>query len=760
MKQAASKPVAILGTAGRVARSFEGETAALFEVVGRNTGNLAFQYATCQALADDYRLYPFAFDPALVAAECRAICLPSANFLYTGFDLGDLARRIEKANLPLFVIGLGAQAMRSIDEVVLKEGTVRLLKVMSERCRTILVRGDITARVLEKYGVKNFTVFGCPSNLISAKKDLGASILQRWKSHRDGIAFAPTFYSYNSDFELELLNIIGPRLTEIVAQDPLGAVAWARGDRGPSALDWAHGKSGFLSKLPADLQRSALARLTTYFSCEAWLEAYRGSDAVVASRIHGASLGWQAGRASLVVSYDLRTEELARTMGLPFIKSDQIDGAGFDRMFDEKVEASVADYDARRRLSAVLLMESLRGAELTPSDHLIGLAGQVAPEPGPAVREQRPAVWGFLEKYNRDRIGGWVASDGPEAPEVVIRLGSREIARVAGGVIRADLGEKAWGFEVEVPSEAITEQVMRVEAVFASNGQHLRNSPIVSSFAENDRRKVVIGKDGWLFLGDDTNQTMDQICGRRPLTPGETGVWREFFLLLEQTCRSIGVPAIYLVAPAKEVVAARFLPDELVLSENRAVRQLQRLVSELPLEWVKFLYPAEAMASQSAYPVYPKGDTHWTDYGAAVALRELYGAMRNNLDIQPNFDDTYEIEYRNTDLRSKLGGVCVEQMPVRRGPSSYKLVSDNEIINSGRIKQLESLGPVARRNLLLFHDSFGDWLIPRLAETFAKTKSLWTRNFDLSALNAFRPDMIVFERAERFLIQPPQVARI
>ncbi|NKC32078.1 glycosyltransferase family protein [Falsiroseomonas selenitidurans] len=143
------KPVAYAGSFGTVPASGFLDTEEAFAKTGRNTGNLAFHAALAGCLADPCTPVGFRFDPAKIRETYRAICIPAANFLYSRFDFSDLAGRLEKAGLPVVIAGLGAQAGRSVDEVKLKPGTERLLRVLAEQCRTIAVRGDFTAQVLE-----------------------------------------------------------------------------------------------------------------------------------------------------------------------------------------------------------------------------------------------------------------------------------------------------------------------------------------------------------------------------------------------------------------------------------------------------------------------------------------------------------------------------------------------------------------------------------------------------------------------------------
>ncbi|MBR0656775.1 polysaccharide pyruvyl transferase family protein [Plastoroseomonas arctica] len=760
------KPIAILGTEGSIGAAFTRRTKAAFALTGANTGNLAFQYGVFHRVLGDARVtVPFTFDPALVRDRCRLLCIPAANFLYSGFDLGDLARRLEETGLPLMVLGLGAQAFRDIDEVKLKPGTERLLHLFRERCRRIMLRGRHTAAVLERHGVQNFEVLGCPSNFINPDPALGASIAARLAERPvASIAFAPTFYPFNAAIERALLDEIGmDRLAEIVAQDPLAAIAVARGETDASETRaWLEGRAGFLTNAAPAEREELCRRIRAYFSAEAWLEAYQRVDGVIGTRIHGAALGWQAGRAALVVSYDLRTEELAETMGLPLVKAAALKPGAALALMAERVAVLAPEYDARRRDLAARLVALLGEHDVTPGTVLAQLATGAAATPpgdeasaGPAEPPAGPRHWGFLEQYNRRRIAGWVASSDAVPPGVTIRFDGIDIGAVLPTKARPDIGANAWAFELRPPPEAVTKDVVRVEAVFTGSGRPLRNSPVVTSIAADDAAKVLRGSEGYLFLRNDSNRVIDQVTGKRILSDAELAQWEAFLRGLDEAAQSRGARVVYLVAPNKECVFAEFLPDDVVVAETRPVRQLQALAARLDLRATRMVYPLEALRRAGPqFATYPKGDSHWSDYGATVALEALYEALGLPLATGAKFHS----EFRNADLLSKLGGVCVEQQPVLDRRPVAVAVHDNGVLNTGRRRDLRAGHGVdaEAQRLLIMHDSFGEWLIPALAERFARTTAIWNASLDPALLDDVRPDVIILERAERFLVVPPR----
>ncbi|MES2713124.1 MAG: polysaccharide pyruvyl transferase family protein [Pseudomonadota bacterium] len=761
-----TKPIAILGTDGSIATSFVRSTASAVALTGANTGNLAFQYAAFHRVLGDARItVPFSFDPASLRESCRLVCIPAANFLYSGFDLGDLAKRLEATGLPLLVLGLGAQAFKDIGEVKLKPGTERLLHLFRERCRRIMLRGRHTAAVLERHGVQNFEVLGCPSNFINPDPALGAGIAARIAARpMTSIAFAPTFYPYNAAIERALLDEIGmDRLAEIVAQDPLAAIAVARGDADTQETQaWLAERAGFLTEAPPALRAAMRARMRAYFSAEAWLESYQRVDAVIGTRIHGAALGWQAGRAALVVSYDLRTEELAETMGLPLAKIAEVKHGMAVALMAERAATMAPAYDARRHHLAQRLVALLGEHDVTPGAVLAQLAVGAVPAPprddaaaGPSAPAPRPTHWGFLEQYNRHRVAGWVASSDAVPPDVTIRFDGRDIGTVQPSLKRPDIGANAWAFELRLPHDAVTRDVVRVEALFAASGRALRNSPVVTSVAADDAEKVLRGSEGYLFLRNDSNRVIDQVTGKRTLSEGELSQWEDFLRGLDAAAQARGARVVYLVAPNKECVFAEFLPGEVVVSEARPVRQLQALAARLDLRATRMIYPLEALRRAGPrFATYPKGDSHWSDYGATVALAALY----ESLGLPEATEADFRTEFRNADLLSKLGGVCVEQQPVLDRRPAAAAVHDNGVLNTGRRRDLRSgHGANAQaQRLLILHDSFGEWLIPPLAERFDRTTAIWNANLGAELLEEVQPDIIILERAERFLVVPPR----
>ncbi|MBK8536751.1 MAG: polysaccharide pyruvyl transferase family protein, partial [Candidatus Competibacteraceae bacterium] len=95
--------------------------------------------------------------------RCDHVVIPAANFLWKNFDFGYMADFLEKTNLPIIIIGVGAQTNDRTMASPIHPNTLRLMRLISDRSASIGVRGYYTAEVLAANGIHNVRVIGCPS---------------------------------------------------------------------------------------------------------------------------------------------------------------------------------------------------------------------------------------------------------------------------------------------------------------------------------------------------------------------------------------------------------------------------------------------------------------------------------------------------------------------------------------------------------------------------------------------------------------------
>jgi hypothetical protein len=377
--------IAIIGTSGRIPLAYARDTEGLLAHAGLNTGNLAFPYAVAEHVRNPRVHVGFDITEAqLDGVSLLVFC--AANHVNAAWDLGALADTLEKTNLPLVVLGLGAQAPELGARIDLKPGTKRLLALFADRARVVGVRGDYTASVLEPFRIKNLDVLGCPSSFISPDPALGARIASSRPSVPRRIVLSLNLGNAGSLVAQSLITTArwagGDGTISYVWQDPASLIGLTRGDVVPQSVARSLGERFLPGRSLDEFERFADRHFHAFFDVEAWLEFLRGHDFSFGTRIHGNILATQVGVLSLVLDHDSRTAELAETLGLPHLSITQLAPDATLESVYRSVDFDGDAFDTRRRALATRYLTALEGAGLTIAPRYNCL--RTSPETAPA----------------------------------------------------------------------------------------------------------------------------------------------------------------------------------------------------------------------------------------------------------------------------------------------------------------------------------------------------------------------------------------
>jgi alginate O-acetyltransferase complex protein AlgJ len=268
--------------------------------------------------------------------------------------------------------------------------------------------------------------------------------------------------------------------------------------------------------------------------------------------------------------------------------------------------------------------------------------------------------------------------------------------------------------------------------------------------------KVVRGKDGWLFLDNDSNFVMSQYSGELRFSESELRRWR--FVLETRTAwlQEHRVPYSFLVAPNAHSVYAEKLPDGYGNGEGRPIIQLMRYLRQTG-SYARLMYPLDDLLRMKPEPVYTETETHWTELGAFVAYRHLMQQVRRTVDVPVLSED--EVNVRKITIPGDLGAKLTPpeaSLTVRvdvRNPAAW-LASDNRVFNRGRrIEYRCDAAPDV--TCLLFGDSFAHMALPYFAESFRRLVFAHLPTLDYSLVEQDRPGVVVSILNERFLVSVP-----
>lgn len=362
------------------------------KLAGLNLGNFVFRHAL-RSIVDRFEEYEPMDYPALSKldgeTEIDHVLVSAANWLGTSAhdESSNKVRAdlFQKIKAPISCFGLGVQAPHNAAAVDLGPQTARLAKVLSEGNNKLAVRDELTANTLEKIGIKNAEVLGCPSNFINTDPRLGEKVKKKCEnmngarlSARD-LRFMLSECSGGNKQSVRVLH----KICEILDKFPAFYIL-----QDPAPVSFLINHSEDLPPLynqsfgyePGEVKRLLLTNGLYFSSVEAWLDFARTCSLALGMRIHGTMVGLQAGIPSLLIAHDSRTKGLATTMGVPVAECEEFVDCVPENMefLINRISQAMSSYDRVRADLARQLIGNLRANKLAPSAALLDFTkGQV-----------------------------------------------------------------------------------------------------------------------------------------------------------------------------------------------------------------------------------------------------------------------------------------------------------------------------------------------------------------------------------------------
>lgn len=280
---------------------------------------------------------------------------------------------------------------------------------------------------------------------------------------------------------------------------------------------------------------------------------------------------------------------------------------------------------------------------------------------------------------------------------------------------------------------------------------------------------VHVGRDGWLFLTGGSNRVMDQYgWGLRRWW--HLRAWARLVEARGARASALGIRCLHVIVPEKLSVYDNLTQDLPYDPARASTRLLARRLARCPA-YLDLLGPFRA-ARDGAVPLYLKTDTHWSLEGCLLGYREIMRALAAvppaDIATRPRF-----VAERVMDLGNKLPDrplEAIEHCDFQRDAvrvHSGALVQDHEARGRGEdlhvgahvVYRNEAAGADPRR-VVLFGDSYAHFtpimLTGLLAESFAEVHFVWSAHLDWDYIERVRPDILLFELAERFLARLPR----
>lgn len=295
--------------------------------IGGNSGNMLFVHSMFRALMTDentlidvnYNKFNIQ-DCDRINETYDAFVIPMANAFRPKYpEWGKIIPFIDKLKIPCIVTGVGVQLPYEpeLNNSYVFDDDVKLFcKKILDKSASIGVRGEITAKYLEKLGFKNhIRVIGCPSMFMRGPKF-------ELKKANDLSFESKICFNGQLSCEKNVWDFFERSFRQFLDYYYIGQGmydlknTWAGVPTSSVAINY-----------PINTKHSLLLenRMRFFINTPSWLDFLSQMDFSVGVKIHGTVAALMAGIPAFIFVSDSRTRELAEFHEIPHMKSTDVD---------------------------------------------------------------------------------------------------------------------------------------------------------------------------------------------------------------------------------------------------------------------------------------------------------------------------------------------------------------------------------------------------------------------------------------------------
>ena len=276
---------------------------------------------------------------------------------------------------------------------------------------------------------------------------------------------------------------------------------------------------------------------------------------------------------------------------------------------------------------------------------------------------------------------------------------------------------------------------------------------------------VIIGNHGWLMYNSPTDGvSLKDYYGNANFTENELKKIKSRIIDINEELKKRKIHFLLAVAPNKHVIYPEYLPANIRQAEGRKTRldQVTQALNNSDVDFIDLRFRLRDEKKQNTDPLYYRTDTHWNALGAFFAYEEIMTHLRRTYPgIKPLHRDDFHIRSEENrgmgDLANLLNmSGLLSDTSIKLTPKT-KFIAEPVPVPADHAPGTEG-DPVGFQvqnldlpGLVMFHDSFGDSLIPYLSEGFSKSIYILSGKIDISIIAREKPSIVIFEITERKL---------
>lgn len=247
--------------------------------------------------------------------------------------------------------------------------------------------------------------------------------------------------------------------------------------------------------------------------------------------------------------------------------------------------------------------------------------------------------------------------------------------------------------------------------------------------------QVLLGKEDWLFYK--STEDGDPISDYQGINHYDEATMQAYADKLtneRNQFTNYGIDFYILSIPNKSSVYPEYMPDTIERKDttSRTDLLMKYLEENTDLNVVD-AKPALVKAKKKK-PVYYKSDTHFNQIGAFVTVQ----ALKDKIDGKTDSLKDVKFDKVMNNYSGDLACLC-DMQDTFNNDTQYQL--DAATVNN-KIK--------SNKRILVIGDSFSEVMQSIMSQYFAEVKTVNIWSFELSLLDEYKPDIVVWEHAERY----------
>lgn len=259
-------------------------------------------------------------------------------------------------------------------------------------------------------------------------------------------------------------------------------------------------------------------------------------------------------------------------------------------------------------------------------------------------------------------------------------------------------------------------------------------------FHQSTTDQVIFGKNGWLYYSG----TLKDYQGKTVLSDRAWFCLVHNLKLMQEYTESRGSRFLVTIAPNKNSLYRENMPERYFEGTPKNIDLISEKLNGAGVPYAD-LY---SLFREQNEPLYFKKDSHWNNKGAVLAYRAICESLGKE-DYE-----TYE-NVECTEQYTHLGDLDEMLYPLAAKPEKDYIYARKEGFDCGTENYMDQWietnhsGKTGR--LLMYRDSFGESLLPFLAEEFEQAYFSRLVPYHLTQIEQYHPDYVVIERVERRL---------